>query len=65
MQEANPQRLDGKVAIVTGGAGGIGGATARLFLDLGASVMLTDLDVAKIDDLPTERCASMAADFDR
>lgn len=33
-------RLEGKVAIVTGATGGIGGATARKLLEEGASVML-------------------------
>jgi NAD(P)-dependent dehydrogenase (short-subunit alcohol dehydrogenase family) len=41
-----PGRLKGKVAIVTGAAGGIGGATARLFVAEGASVVLGDLDGA-------------------
>jgi 3alpha(or 20beta)-hydroxysteroid dehydrogenase len=49
------QRLDGKVAIVTGAAGGIGGATAKLFVDLGAKVMLTDRDQAKLE----ESCAQI------
>jgi NAD(P)-dependent dehydrogenase (short-subunit alcohol dehydrogenase family) len=43
-------RLDGKVAIVTGAAGGIGGATARLFLELGAKVMMSDLDAANLEE---------------
>lgn len=45
MPEIGP-RLDGKRALVTGGASGIGAATARLLTDLGARVVLADLDGA-------------------
>ncbi len=39
-----PKALAGRVAIVTGGAGGIGTATAMRYLDEGACVMLADID---------------------
>jgi NAD(P)-dependent dehydrogenase (short-subunit alcohol dehydrogenase family) len=39
------KELDGKVAIVTGGAGGIGRATAQLLAAEGARVMVADVDV--------------------
>ena len=37
-------RVEGKVAVVTGGAGGIGGATARALARQGASVAVVDVD---------------------
>lgn len=36
-------QLQGRVAIVTGGARGMGAATARIFADAGAKVVITDL----------------------
>jgi NAD(P)-dependent dehydrogenase (short-subunit alcohol dehydrogenase family) len=38
-------RLDGKVAIVTGGASGIGAGTVRRFAEEGARVVVADLNV--------------------
>jgi meso-butanediol dehydrogenase/(S,S)-butanediol dehydrogenase/diacetyl reductase len=39
-------RLDGKVAIITGGANGIGAAVVRSFVDAGARVVIADFNEA-------------------
>ena len=39
----NPFALDGKTILITGGAGGIGVATARACIAMGARVVLTDI----------------------
>lgn len=60
------QRLHNKVAVITGGTGGIGLASAKLFAAEGAQVVLVDLDQAALDravaDIGAERAMGVAAD---
>lgn len=56
------ERFAGRVAIVTGAAGGIGLATARRLGSEGAAVVIADLDRAKIDAVVEQVRAAGAAD---
>ncbi|MCA1010323.1 SDR family NAD(P)-dependent oxidoreductase [Halobacillus halophilus] len=47
-------RLDGQTAVITGGSGGIGKTTARLFLQEGAKVSLVDVNEEALKDAKSE-----------
>ena len=47
-------KLDGRVAVITGGGGAIGGAQARLFGREGAAVCVADLFADKAESVASE-----------
>ncbi|HKP95817.1 MAG TPA: bifunctional rhamnulose-1-phosphate aldolase/short-chain dehydrogenase [Fibrobacteria bacterium] len=49
-----PKSLASRIALITGGAGGIGKATAKRLLDEGAVVCLTDIDSAALKEAEEE-----------
>ncbi len=60
-----PKSLAGRIALVTGGAGGIGSATAERFLREGACVMLADIDEAALADTAKNLTSRYGADVVR
>jgi len=58
-----PRPLAGRVALVTGGAGGIGRATAQRLLSEGACVVLADIDAAALDTAVADMGKAFGADF--
>ncbi|MER8728804.1 MULTISPECIES: bifunctional rhamnulose-1-phosphate aldolase/short-chain dehydrogenase [unclassified Mesorhizobium] len=60
-----PKALAGQIALVTGGAGGIGRATANRLLREGACVVLADIDEAALAGANDELAKAYGKDFVR
>ncbi len=60
-----PKSLAGRVAIVTGGAGGIGSATAARLLSEGACVVLADIDESALTNTAEQLSATYSKDVVR
>ncbi len=57
------EQLNGRVAVITGGASGIGLATARRFADEGMKLVLADIEQTSLDKAVAEfRERGLAAD---
>jgi NAD(P)-dependent dehydrogenase (short-subunit alcohol dehydrogenase family) len=57
-----PKQMQDKVCVITGGAGSIGAASARLLLHEGAKVMIADLDEAALKKVAADIGGAAGAD---
>jgi rhamnose utilization protein RhaD (predicted bifunctional aldolase and dehydrogenase)/NAD(P)-dependent dehydrogenase (short-subunit alcohol dehydrogenase family) len=57
IKKVAPQPLEGRIAVITGAASGIGRATAKMFLALGAHVVASDRDGAALERTVSELSA--------
>lgn len=64
MSAMTPFRLDGRIALVTGGASGIGESTSRALAGAGASVIIADLDRLGAEALAAELPGSKVLGLD-
>lgn len=61
---STPFRLDGKRALVTGGASGIGEAVCRVFTEAGASVIVADINKTQSEALASQLAKASAVSCD-
>ncbi|MEP5759389.1 MAG: bifunctional rhamnulose-1-phosphate aldolase/short-chain dehydrogenase, partial [Litoreibacter sp.] len=64
-RQPKPKSLAGRVALVTGGAGGIGSATAQRYLAEGACVMLADISADNLTTTENELIQTFGQDVVR
>lgn len=57
-----PKSLAGKIALITGGAGGIGRATAERLLFEGACVVLSDIDSGRLEEAQADLAGRFGGD---
>ncbi len=57
-----PKRLEGRIAVITGGAGGIGRACAECLLNEGACVVLADRDASRLTQVESAFATAHTAD---
>jgi NAD(P)-dependent dehydrogenase (short-subunit alcohol dehydrogenase family) len=64
MSANSPFRLDGRRALVTGGASGIGEATCRALSEAGAAVTIVDIDRPRAESLAAQLAGATVLAFD-